>query len=190
MDGPDQDTTAGHGHLRAARADREHVIEVLKTAFVQDRLDQDELGVRVGLALVARTYAELAALTADLPAGLAAASPPAVVASRPRAGPPRTPAQIMARSACWSVICLLVAVTLTIGGMWFFISPLVVLAVGILGHGITEALDERRSCKQLPSGPGRGRRRPDGQSGREPATPDWPGADWPGAEMRALQPGI
>jgi Domain of unknown function (DUF1707) len=208
MDGPDQDTAAGRGHLRAARADRERVIEVLKTAFVQERLDQDEFGARVGLALAARTYAELAALTADLPVGLltadlpvglltadlpvglAAASPPAVVASRPRAGPPRTPAQIMARSACWSVICLLVAVTLTIGGMWFFISPLVVLAVGILGHGITEALDQRRSRKQLPSGPGRGRRRPDGQPGREPAAPDWPGADWPGAEMRALQPGI
>jgi Domain of unknown function (DUF1707) len=152
MDGPDQDTAAGRGHLRAARADRERVIEVLKTAFLQDRLDQDEFGARVGLALAARTYADLAALTADLPADLAAAGPPAVVTSRPRAGPPRTPAQIMARSACWSVICLLVAVALTISGMWFFTSPLAVLAVGILGHGITEALDERRSRRQLPSG--------------------------------------
>lgn len=190
MDGPDQDTAAGRGHLRAARADRERVIEVLKTAFVQDRLDQDEFGARVGLALAARTYAELAALTADLPAGLVAATPPAVVASRRRAGPPRTPAQIVARSACWSVMCVLVAVTLTIGGMWFFISPLVVLAVGILGHGITEALDERRSRKQLPSGRGRGRRRPDGKPGRGLAAPDWPGADWPGAEMRVLRPGV
>jgi Domain of unknown function (DUF1707) len=138
MDGPDQDTAVGRGHLRAARADRERVIEVLKTAFVQDRLDLDEFGTRVGQALAARTYAELASLTADLPVGPAAASPPAAVA-------PRTPAQIIARSACWSVICLLTAVILTIGGLWFFISPLVVLAVGILGHGITEAMDERRS---------------------------------------------
>lgn len=145
MDGPDQDTAVGRGHLRAARVDRERVIEVLKTAFVQDRLDLDEFGTRVGQALAARTYAELASLTADLPVGPAAASPPAAVAPRTPAGPPRTPAQIIARSACWSVICLLTAVILTIGGLWFFISPLVVLAVGILGHGITEAMDERRS---------------------------------------------
>jgi hypothetical protein len=149
MSGPDQGTAAGRGHLRAARADRERVIEVLKTAFVQERLDQDEFGARVGKALTARTYAELAALTADLPVGPAAASPPAAA--------PRAPAQIMAKSACWSAICLLVAVIMATAGMWYVVSPLTVLAVGILGHGITEALDERRSRGQLPSGPAPGR---------------------------------
>src|SRR5215475_15386932 len=63
------------GHLRACHADREQVIGVLKAAFVHGRLGKDELTVRVGQALAARTYADLATLTADLPAGLVAAEP-------------------------------------------------------------------------------------------------------------------
>jgi DNA-binding MarR family transcriptional regulator len=66
----------GRGHLRACHADREQVIGVLQAAFVQGRLGRDELDARVGQALAARTYADLATLTADLPAGLAAAEPP------------------------------------------------------------------------------------------------------------------
>jgi len=65
----------GRGHLRACHADREQVIGVLKAAFVQGRLGKHELNARVGQALAARTYADLAMLTADLPAGLAAAEP-------------------------------------------------------------------------------------------------------------------
>jgi Domain of unknown function (DUF1707) len=64
--------TARRGRLRASDADREHVIETLKTAFVQGRLTKDELDHRVGQTFVSRTYAELAALTADIPAGSAA----------------------------------------------------------------------------------------------------------------------
>lgn len=65
----------GRGHLRASRADREQVIDVLKAAFVHGRLDRDEFGVRVGRALASRTYADLAAVTADIPAWLARARP-------------------------------------------------------------------------------------------------------------------
>src|SRR5215469_13392590 len=64
------------GSLRASRADREQVIDVLKTAFVQGRLDRDEFGLRVDRALASRTYADLAAITADIPARLARARPP------------------------------------------------------------------------------------------------------------------
>jgi hypothetical protein len=46
------------------------VIGTLKAAFVQGRLVKDELDLRVGQALAHQTCAELAALTADLPAGL------------------------------------------------------------------------------------------------------------------------
>ena len=67
---------AGRGRLRASHADREQVIGTLKAAFVQGRLDRDEFDLRVGQALASRTYADLAAVTADLPAGLAEASPP------------------------------------------------------------------------------------------------------------------
>jgi len=58
--------TGGRGRLRAAHADREQVIGVLKAAFVQGRLDRDEFYLRVGRALTSRTYADLAALTADI----------------------------------------------------------------------------------------------------------------------------
>ena len=68
---------SGHDRLRASHADRERVIDKLKAAFVQGRLTKDELDARVSQALASRTYAELAAVTADIPAGLGAARLPA-----------------------------------------------------------------------------------------------------------------
>jgi len=67
--------SGGHGHLRASHADREQVISTLKAAFVAGMLAKDEFDLRVGQTLASWTYAELAAITADLPAGLAAAQP-------------------------------------------------------------------------------------------------------------------
>src|SRR5438552_4460942 len=66
----------GHSRLRASHADREQVIEVLKAAFVQGRLDRDEFDLRVGRVLASRIYADLAALTADIPTRLTQARPP------------------------------------------------------------------------------------------------------------------
>ncbi len=57
------------GHLRSSYADRERAIDVLKAAFAEGRLDQDEYNERVSHVYSSRTYAELAALTADLPVG-------------------------------------------------------------------------------------------------------------------------
>jgi hypothetical protein len=51
------------------------VIGLLKAAFVEGRLAQDEFDTRVGQALASRTYAELAAVTADIPAELIGALP-------------------------------------------------------------------------------------------------------------------
>ena len=67
---------AGRGQMRASHADREQMIDVLKAAFVQGRLTKDEFDVRIGQTFAARTYAELATVTADIPAGLAGAQPP------------------------------------------------------------------------------------------------------------------
>ena len=64
------------GHLPASHANREQVVDVLKTAFVQGRLDRDEFDLRVGQTLVSRTWADLAALTADIPVRLVRARPP------------------------------------------------------------------------------------------------------------------
>ena len=71
----DKPAAAGRDRLRASHADREHAIEMLKAAFVQGMLAKDEFDARVCQAFASRTYADLAALTADLPAGLAAAKP-------------------------------------------------------------------------------------------------------------------
>ena len=66
----------GRGHVRASHTDRERVVETLKAAFVQGRLTKEELDARTGHALAARTYADLAALTADLSAAPVATQPP------------------------------------------------------------------------------------------------------------------
>jgi Domain of unknown function (DUF1707)/Domain of unknown function (DUF4190) len=55
--------------MRASSADRERTVDVLKAGFAEGRLTQDEYGERMGRAYSARTYGELNALIADLPAG-------------------------------------------------------------------------------------------------------------------------
>jgi Domain of unknown function (DUF1707) len=72
---PGNQAVAGRGRIRASHADREQVIELLKAAFVQGRLTTGELDARLGRAFAARTYAELAAVTADIPADLVRAQP-------------------------------------------------------------------------------------------------------------------
>jgi hypothetical protein len=54
----------GQGYLPASHADRERVV------------DRDEFDLRVSRTLVSRTWADLAALTADIPVRLARARPP------------------------------------------------------------------------------------------------------------------
>jgi hypothetical protein len=80
MTGPQDPAAAGRGRLRAGHADREQAIDTLKTAFVHGQLTKDELVARAGQALAARTYADLAALTADIPP-----RPPAARPARPPA---------------------------------------------------------------------------------------------------------
>jgi hypothetical protein len=68
--------TGSDSHLRTSHADREHVIDVLKAAYVYGLVTKDEFDERVSQTLASRTHAELALITADIPAGLAAAPPP------------------------------------------------------------------------------------------------------------------
>lgn len=55
--------------MRASSADRERTIDVLKASYGEGRLTKDEFDVRCTRAMAARTYAELASVVADLPAG-------------------------------------------------------------------------------------------------------------------------
>ena len=101
--------TGGRGHLRASRADREQVIGTLKAAFVQGRLVKDEFDLRVGQALAPRTYAELAALTADLPAGL-------YVGMSRAPGPVRNAVRLMCAGAVLTLASVVI-VLVTLGGV-------------------------------------------------------------------------
>ena len=105
MTGPQDPAAAGRDRLRAGHADREQVIGTLKDAFVHGRLTRDELDAPAGRALSARTYADLAALTADIPAAdipaadIPAADIPAAdipAASRPWPRRPGRPARYAA----------------------------------------------------------------------------------------------
>jgi uncharacterized protein DUF1707 len=90
--------TAGPGWLRASDADRERVVGVLKAAFVEGRLTRDELEERVVGALTARTHADLATVTAGIPAGVAAAAPGTLAPAGPIS---RSAASCTCRSTPW-----------------------------------------------------------------------------------------
>jgi len=112
MAGPGNEPAAGagvRGQLRASHADREQVIGTLKAAFVQGRLVKDEFDLRVGQALAPRTHAELAALTADLPAGphLGLSRPPRAV---------RDAIRLMCAGAVLT-LAVVVPVLVTLGGV-------------------------------------------------------------------------
>lgn len=83
MASPGDETSGAESQvrLRASAADREQVIEVLKAAFVQDRITKDELDQRIGKVLVSRTYDDLDILTADIPGAVIKARP--AVPARP-----------------------------------------------------------------------------------------------------------
>ncbi len=98
---PEPGAQAAAAGLRSSRADRERAIELLKAAFVQDRLARDEFDARVGQALASRTYAELAAVTADIPAAL--------IGALPRRPPARTRGRIPMNTAVTAGACVGVA---------------------------------------------------------------------------------
>jgi hypothetical protein len=75
---PDPDTSPAR-QFRASHVDRDAVVEVLRIAAGDGRLTPAELDERLEAALTAKTYAELAVLTADLPA----AGQPSVAATVP-----------------------------------------------------------------------------------------------------------
>ena len=187
---------AGRGHMRASQADREQVIDTLKAAFVQGRLTKDELDQRAGQAFASKTYAELAALYADLPIG--------------PAGSPSQPARAQGRSLGdkkvleWAIVSALsplapLAAAFLTGSQVFvavsvimFILDLVVglpFLMIVVGTMVEERRKERRSLGsqgQLPPGPGGrppgGQRR--GRTGHDPAPPGWH-TDETRADMRA-----
>jgi Domain of unknown function (DUF1707) len=135
MAGPGNEVAAGagdRGHLRASHADREQVIDTLKAAFVQGWLDKDEFDLRMSQAFASRTYAELAAVTADIPAGLTTAQPPTSARAQGEARIPRpdivlTVATVLYAGA-WAFLLPEGAITLLVGMVTMFYLIVVIFA--------------------------------------------------------------
>jgi hypothetical protein len=83
--------------LRASDSDRDAVAEQLREAHTEGRLTLEELEERLGKAYTARTFADLAPLTADLPLSFSAGT----VAPRPATGPARVPPARSQPSGSW-----------------------------------------------------------------------------------------
>ncbi|MGW2251892.1 DUF1707 and DUF4190 domain-containing protein [Kitasatospora sp. NPDC001660] len=73
--------SAPQSAMRAAHADRDRTIDVLKAAYAEGRLSIQEYEQRHEAASVAQTYGQLSALVADLPSGPLA--PPVAYDGRP-----------------------------------------------------------------------------------------------------------
>ena len=170
----------GRGRLRASHADREQAIEALKDAFAQGRLTGDELDSRVGQAFASQTYAELAALTADLPAP--AAAPPPRQPARARNQAPGT--HLVRNAAIGSGAGLIIAGALLLGapddhvGVAFLIMAafiVIVVVPSVMISAVATSSQQRRSRGQLPPRPGHGGQAPEvqrpGQAGHDPALP-------------------
>jgi len=77
---------AGQGHMRVGDTDREQAANVLREAAGQGRISMDELDERLELAYAAKTYADLAAVTHDLPQAGTALSPAGAAPAAGRIG--------------------------------------------------------------------------------------------------------
>lgn len=140
MTGPGDENAAAapsSGHMRASQADREHALDVLKVAFAEGRVTPDELDQRVGQVLAAQTYAELAVVTADIPAGLTAAPPlpePVRVRRRRRVNK----AVVWAVSGLIPPALMFAALFPDNSVAWGTLGPLAFIAfIGWLGAGVT-----------------------------------------------------
>lgn len=138
---------ASRGRLRTSRADREQVIDVLTAAFVQGMLTKDEFDVRVGQTFASRTYADLAALTADIPAGLIGAEPLRKPA-RPQAPHPQN--TVVNSCACAGLAVLALGGALMSGhfGLFFVAVAVVLAALFAVGGRVAYSSHKKRSSRR------------------------------------------
>ena len=94
--------------MLAGDADRERAVNVLKEAFTEGRLRQEEYEDRIGRAYQARTYSDLHRLTEDIPRAAQPALRPAPAGYG--YGPPRT----VNGNATAAMICGIIG-TMTLG---------------------------------------------------------------------------
>ena len=193
--GPGNEPAAGRGRMRASRGDREQVVDVLKTAFVQERLTKDELDARIAQALAARTYADLDDLVADLPVA-AELSPLVQLAAGPAVSVPvaahvpgRREVRLAVRTGA-GALAVVVATVCTVAGLGgnpflglaVAVAALVLAAVtagfaALVVHGATmiESRVRRRKPPSRPAPPraslDAGRQQPPAAPRRRPGDP-------------------
>ena len=149
MTGPGDERAADAGggdRLDESYAYREWVIRTLNAALAQGRLTEDEHDARAALASASRSRAELAALTADLPAGLLARPP---MASDVRAGVcvAIAAASVVAGILLWQPDNGLAFMALLLAAAALIVAP--VITVGLM----VDVRHQKRSSGQLPPGP-------------------------------------
>ena len=88
----DQPVPTDPSRLRAADADRDRAAEMLRRAAAEGRITFEELDERIGRAYGAKTFADLEALTSDLPNAGVRAPAPATPRYQPPVVPEGTPA--------------------------------------------------------------------------------------------------
>jgi hypothetical protein len=141
--------------LRAAQADRERAIDVLKAAFIEERLTKDAFDLRVDQALASRTYGELAAATGGLRVGPTADRPAATGPAA--AGPSSSAGRTLAKAARRSGVCILAAFVmvgiaalnhgenLALPLAFFSVVAAAIAVSGLLGYGVVDAWRVHRS---------------------------------------------
>lgn len=124
----------GRGRLRASDADRERVIDTLKTAFVQGRLAKDEFCLRAGQALASRTYGELAAITLDIPARQSETPPR-------RTARARDPNRVDKKTVAWGTFMFLMPATLAVAFLTHYVGFFAMFVVAFIGVTVTAQPD-------------------------------------------------
>jgi Domain of unknown function (DUF1707) len=143
----------GRGYMRASHADRERAVDMLKAAFIQGRLDREEFDLRVSRALASRTYADLAALTADIPAGLTG-----VESAEParRSASKEAVTAVASVSVAWTSIWVPLAVVDTTRSLASLILMVVLISVVpalLAGYLLTRAWLDKRAGRRSSPGP-------------------------------------
>jgi Domain of unknown function (DUF1707) len=120
----------GRGRLRASDADREQVIDTLKTAFVQGWLTKEQLRLRAGQALVSRTYAELAAATDGIPGRLISVVGPSTLP----VGRARKP--VSKKAAAWAA-CVIIPAAMGAAFLTYYGGFFVLFLLAFTGFVVT-----------------------------------------------------
>lgn len=148
------------GYFRASDADRERAAGILRAAHAEGRLTEDELEARVAQALGSRTYAELAVVTADLPAGPAAAG----LGHQPAGKPANLTPFLWGVGVFTGIPVILLAMGFRLGNEYmeawgtllFVLEFIVFILAGVVavGTAVDSRMKNRRACAQPPPRPG------------------------------------